>query len=57
MDHCVTCCKQVYKNALLLKVLNFSFLMKESDEILRSNSGYQLVVITIILSIWKDFHF
>ena len=30
--------------------------MKESDEILRSNRGYQSVVEVIILCIWKDFH-
>ena len=30
--------------------------MKESDEILRSDSGYQSVVAVIILCIWKDFH-
>ena len=31
--------------------------MKESDEILRSDSGYQSAVAVIILRISKDFHF
>ena len=30
--------------------------MKESDEILRTDSGYQSVVAVVILCIWKDFH-
>ena len=43
--------KENHKNALLLKVLKLQFFMKESDEILRSDIGYQLVVAVIILCI------
>ena len=31
--------------------------MKESDEILRSDSGFQLLAAVIILCIQKDFHY
>ena len=30
--------------------------MKESDEILRNDSGHPSVVAVVILCIWKDFH-